>query len=93
MKRIYLLVLVLTTLFLSSGCNWLVPNAIKRETSLMKVDVNTCLKEIKEIEEDKNKTETEKLKESNYKMKKTLSRIKPHIENFNNYVHGNQSEE
>jgi len=68
-----------------------IPNSIKRESSLVKLDVNTCIKEVKAIQENSSIDEIKKLKDSNYKMTKTLKRLQPHVENLDNYIHGRKS--
>jgi len=87
-NRILIMAALLLTVGISSGCHWFVPGAIKRETSLMNVDVNTCLEEISNIENDQTKPEIERLKAVNEKAKRTLNRLKPHVENLDNYTHG-----
>jgi len=73
-----------------SGCYWFIPGQIKREASLMNLNVKTAVKEIEAIK-NSDKTEEEKLKDINEKAIRALNRVKPHVENWNNYVYGNPS--
>jgi len=86
-KTIIISILIVTC----SGCRMFIPNSIKRESSLVKLDVNTCIKEVEAINENESTAETQRLKDSNYKMMKTLKRIQPHVENLDNYTHGRKS--
>lgn len=86
--RIKNLVFVFAFSIFFSGCHWFVPGAIKRQTNLVNLDVKTSLKEIKEIEQDSNKTEEEKLQESKKKAMTTLKRLKPQVQNIDDYTHG-----
>ena len=87
-SRIVIITVLILSVVVFGGCHWLVPAPIKRETSLANVDVKTCLDEINNIEKDETKTEMEKLKAANEKAKRTLHRLKPHLENLDNYTHG-----
>jgi hypothetical protein len=87
-KHVLSVVVILSIVLLSSGCHYFVPGAIKRQTSLINLDVSTCLKEIEQIQSDPEKTEREKLEEVNKKALRTLKRLKPQVENVDNYTHG-----
>jgi hypothetical protein len=84
-------ILISILIIACSGCRCFIPNSIKRESSLIKLDVNTCIKEVGIIQEDDSINEEQKLKKSNYKMMKTLKRLQPHVENLDNYTHGRKS--
>ena len=86
MKKI-VMVLMLFCIYFSSGCNYLIPGQIKREASLMNLNIKTALKEIEEIDKS-DKSEDQKLKEKEEKAIRALKRAGPHAENFNNYVNG-----
>jgi hypothetical protein len=88
MKKIILL-LILVLCF--SGCYWFVPGPIKRETNIMNLDIKTVLKEIEIIENDNTKTENEKIVEIKEKSLIVLKRLKPHIQNIDDYTHGRPS--
>ena len=80
-------VLMVFCILCSSGCNYLIPGQIKRETSLMNLNIKTALKEIEEIDKS-DKPEDQKLRERSEKAVRALKRAGPHTENLNNYVHG-----
>ena len=86
MKKIAL-VFLMFFVFLSSGCHYLVPSQIKREASLMNLNIKTALKEIDEIDKSE-KSENQKLKERSEKAIRALKRAAPHTENIYNYVSG-----
>jgi len=90
-NKILIIILLTLSVVTFSGCHWFIPGAIKRETSLIKVDVTTCLMEIEQIEKDKSKTLTNRRKEVIEKAKRTLNRIKPHLENLDNYTQGKKA--
>ena len=87
-KNVLMYLVLILSVTISGGCHYLVPNPIKRETSLVKTDVTVCLMEINNIEKDEAKSEVERLKAANEKAKRTLRRLKPHLENLDNYTHG-----
>lgn len=78
MKKMLLIIMLISC----NGCAWLIPGAIKREASLVVVDVETAIKEIEELENGKPKE----------KALKTLNRIQPHIINLDNYMQGRKSD-
>jgi len=86
--RYGLLILSITMISVLQGCYWVIPGSIKRQTNLVNLDVKTCLKEIKAIDDDPNKSEQEKLVESKKKAMRTLNRLKDQVENIDNYTHG-----
>ena len=91
MKTRWLIVVILLISPCLSGCYWFVPGAVKRQSNLVNLDVKTCLKEIDEINKDPNKTKTNKLKESHEKAMRTLNRLKPQVQNLDDYTHGRQA--
>jgi hypothetical protein len=88
MKKIMISVLLILFLCCSAGCNWFIPGAIKRQTSLINIDVKTCLKEIKNIKANQSLNDDEKDDKIKNKALRTLIRIKPQVENIDNYTHG-----
>lgn len=87
-----IMVVILASFLLTSGCNWFIPSEIKRETSLMKLNIEVALEEIEEIKKSSNKTEKQKKEEIIEKAVRTLERGLPHAVNLDNYVHGRKSE-
>jgi len=83
--QVLLLIMVMTS---TSGCYWLVPGPIKRQTNLVNLDVKTALKEIDKIEKDESKTEQEKLAAIKKKSLIVLNRLKPQVQNIDDYTHG-----
>jgi hypothetical protein len=86
MKRFLCASLLLCVVF-SSGCSYFVPGAIKRETSLMNLNIKTALKEIEAIE-NSEKPEAQKDKEVKEKAVRALKRAAPHTDNLYKYTHG-----
>ena len=91
MKSKWLIIAVLAVLPCLSGCHWFVPGPVKRQASLVNLDVKTCLKEIDAINNDPEKSKTKKLKESHEKAMRTLKRLKPQVQNLDDYTHGRQA--
>jgi len=87
MKKTMVVVFIVLCICFSSGCNYLIPGQIKREASLMNLNIKTALKEIDEIDKS-DKSEDQKLKERAEKAVRALKRASPHTENINNYVNG-----
>jgi len=82
--------LMVVCLLSTTGCYWFVPGQIKREVSLMNLNIKTAVKEIDEIKKS-DKSEEQKLKEINEKAMRTLNRAAPHTQNVYNYVTGRPS--
>jgi len=87
MKKTIAVIFMFFCICFSSGCNYLIPGQIKREASLMNLNIKTALKEIEEIDKS-DKSEDQKLKERSEKAVRALKRAGPHTENINNYVNG-----
>jgi len=87
MKKIVVVTFMALCICFSSGCNYLIPGQIKREASMMNLNIKTALKEIEEIDKS-DKPEDQKLKERAEKAVRALKRAGPHTENINNYVNG-----
>jgi len=83
-------VFMIICLLLTTGCHWFISGQIKRETSLMNLNIKTALKEIDMIEKS-DKPEAQKTKEIKEKAMRTLRRAAPHTENIYNYTHGRPS--
>lgn len=80
-KRSLLLVLV-CLLIMSAGCSWFVPGAIKREVSLVEVDLKVAVDEVEKLEGD----------EAKQKAMRTFKRVIPHVENVNRYIQGKKAQ-
>jgi hypothetical protein len=52
MKRIIILLLAVSI----SGCAWFVPTSIKRESTIVRVDIDTAGKEVIKLQEDAKKS-------------------------------------
>ncbi len=72
------LIIISVLCLCSTGCSWFVPGAIKREISIVRIDVDTAIKETNALEGDAAKK----------KALETLNRIQPHLVNINNYAQG-----
>lgn len=81
MKKICCVAVLACVLFSSTGCSWFVPSALKREASLVKVDVQTSLAEVEALAGDAAKE----------KALRTLRRIEPHVVNIDNYMQGRKA--
>jgi hypothetical protein len=89
MKSRFIQAVLLTLAMVSvSGCHWFVPGSIKRQTNLVNLDVKTALKEIQKIEKDESKTEQQRLTEIKEKSLIVLKRLKPQVQNIDDYTHG-----
>lgn len=69
---------LIVIMLMTSGCSWFIPAEIKREIAIIKLDVDTVLKE----------TDGHEGMEATDKMNRALKRIQPHIENVSNYANG-----
>jgi len=83
-----LLVIVLSVITCLTGCYWLVPGSIKRQTNLVNLDVKTARKEIADIEKNQTMTEEQKLQAIKEKAIIVLDRLKPQVQNVDDYTHG-----
>jgi hypothetical protein len=81
-KKLVVVCLVGLVLVFTSGCSWLVPGAVRRETSLSRTCVETAIKEIEPLSGDAAKE----------KALTALRLLQPHVVNLDNYAHGQPAE-
>ena len=81
MKRVIAAILVLS-LLVTAGCSWLVPGPIKREASIVCIDVDVAIEEIQAMADGPQKD----------KALRTLKRLQPHLTNIDNYMQGKQAD-
>ena len=81
MKKIVAATLILVMLG-TSGCSWFVPGPVKREASVVRIDVDTAIEEVQAMPDGQPKD----------KALRTLKRIQPHLVNLDNYMQGKQAD-